>query len=410
MSRVMIVTVGGSPDPLIQSIREHLPEKVYFIASHESVPQIGRVIAGLERRPEHQTVMVEDPEDLLNVYRKCVEGVKRIRGKEVLIDYTGGTKSMSAGVVLYGVVHGCGFAYVGGRKRNKEGLGVVETGSERIVPQENPFEFFAIREKERGVYLFNHYQFEWAVREFGSALEKVQDPREKRLITTMKEVAEAYHAWDLFEKDYDGVLVGKKLADAKRTLEILSDIRGKEYSERVEALENNIAFFEAKTRRGSNVERIADTFLNAERRGEEGKYDDGVARLYRCIEMVSQYRLKCVFDIDTSDVDIEKLPEGLRLKYERLRGRNEKIKIGLATGYELLKDLGDDVGRWYLDSEDGKRLQNLLTSRNNSILAHGVTPVGKRVFNDLLTQTRTFLREAFPEIDTPLQQGRFVKF
>lgn len=405
----MILTVGGSPEPVVKSIEEHSPERVYFIASHASVPLIGTVVAGLKGRVEHQTVVVEDPEDLMEVYLKCARELKGIEGKDVLIDYTGGTKSMSAGVALYGVVHGCTFTYVGGTKRSKGGLGVVETGSERIVSQENPFDFFAIREKERGVYLFNRYQFEGAIREFESALAKVQDRKEKSLITAMKDVAEAYFAWDRFEISYNGVQVSKKLLNARSILENIANLTGEDYTGQIKGIEGNLRFFKEK-KKGYNIYVIADVFLNAERRGDEGKYDDGVARLYRCMEMVAQYRLKTHFGIDTSNVNIEKLPTELGPKYKRLRDTDGKIRIGLKKGYELLQDLGDDLGRWYFDSESGRKIQELLGSRNNSILAHGLSPVGREVFEELVSETRAMIMIAFPDIEGVMEQGRFVKF
>jgi len=48
---------------------------------------------------------------------------------------------------------------------------------------------------------------------------------------------------------------------------------------------------------------IADILNNARRRMKEGKYDDAMARLYRTVELIAQYRLKMKYEIDTSDVD-----------------------------------------------------------------------------------------------------------
>lgn len=51
---------------------------------------------------------------------------------------------------------------------------------------------------------------------------------------------------------------------------------------------------------------ITDIFQNA-RRSQEGNFDDAVARLYRCLEMVVQYILLDRYSLVSSDIDLEKL-------------------------------------------------------------------------------------------------------
>ena len=52
---------------------------------------------------------------------------------------------------------------------------------------------------------------------------------------------------------------------------------------------------------------ILDIFQNARRRSKEGNFDDAVARLYRCLEMVVQYTLLDQYGLVSSDIDLEKI-------------------------------------------------------------------------------------------------------
>ncbi len=44
MKKVMILSLGGSPEPLKKSIAEYQPEHLIFFASHDSVLKSGEVL------------------------------------------------------------------------------------------------------------------------------------------------------------------------------------------------------------------------------------------------------------------------------------------------------------------------------------------------------------------------------
>ena len=411
MSKALIVTLGGTVEPVVKSINEHSPDMVYFIASQQSVKEIGAALNKLDKKVEYRTKIINDPEDLLEVYSRCEEILKESGDcGVVLVDYTGGTKSMSVGVVLCGIAHGCRFVYVGGDRRDKGGLGIVETGTEHIVHQKSPFDVFAIQEKERGIYLFNCYQFEGAIKEFGDALAKVQSQSTQYLLSGLKSLAEAYLAWDRFEKTYDGIQVDKKLREGIEKLQSITELTEEDYRPQIENIQENRGFFREKIKKELNLEKVVDIFLNAERRGDEGKYDDGVARLYRCMEFIAQFRLKTEYDIETCNMELEKLPVKLRDVYARERDHGGKIQLPLKKAYVLLSELDDEVGRRYFETERERKISNLLQSRNNSILAHGIVPVGKELFEDMRSETRDFLNSVFPGIEALMSKGRFPKF
>ena len=124
---------------------------------------------------------------------------------------------------------------------------------------------------------------------------------------------------------------------------------------------------------------VADLINNAERRAEESKYDDAVARLYRTMELIAQYRLRKNYGIDPSNAETEKIPQSLMEKWNIPKDR-KTVKLALNSDYELLDALGDPLGQKYMED---RKLKNLLLKRNASILAHGQTPVTKQTYIQL---------------------------
>jgi len=145
-------------------------------------------------------------------------------------------------------------------------------------------------------------------------------------------------------------------------------------------------------------ERMVDLLENARRRGEaEKKFDDAVARLYRLFEYIAQcyisqrnlYR-KNDSEVDTSDLDISKLPAKLQDKYDEYR-KDGKVKLSLSASYDLLFDLDELPGKYFL--EDKKKTKKLLGLRNNSILAHGFNPVSEKVYKEMFQFIEEFVKK-----------------
>jgi CRISPR-associated protein (Cas_Cas02710) len=131
MPKILIVTVGGSFQPIATSIHSLQPDRVIFIASDgekgsksqvigEGTPcEIRRGAEVLERLPNIPTqvglgknfqsdrdlILIQNPDDLAECYRKikgCIESLQQ-DSNEIMADYTGGTKTLSASMVLAAV-------------------------------------------------------------------------------------------------------------------------------------------------------------------------------------------------------------------------------------------------------------------------------------------------------------------
>lgn len=150
--RAMILSVGGTPGPILASLNRQIPELVCFFVSLESRKSLDTdILPPLAFRPRHYD-WIETPsaEDLLECYRVLTRELPRPAEKwkvplgEFAVDYTGGTKTMSVALTLATVQSVSRYTYVGGTERTKDGLGVVVDGKERMLHQTNPWDALAV--------------------------------------------------------------------------------------------------------------------------------------------------------------------------------------------------------------------------------------------------------------------------
>lgn len=404
MNGAMILSLGGSPEPLIKSITTHKPAFVCFLASQESLSQLGEVLRGLSAAGHsvaHHTVVINDINDLVQCYTKALECAQVLREREftsdrVIVDYTGGTKTMSVALSLATLGQGFRFSYVGGTDRTKEGLGQVISGTEFVQMSDGPWEIFSVEERKRIALHINNYQFPAALNQIEGLLARNSLlPPDRPLFKNLKQVLEGYRAWEQF-RHKEAI---RSLSQA--TKEWQDYIRPHQSHEGLNqfytVVRENKRFLEDLQQQSDNFKEVCwpyveDLVANAERRGEEGKYDDAVARLYRATEMIAQIQLaRPPLHCKSDDVPIEKIPGALREEYiKKYQDPTEKkIKLPLFATYQLLQTIGDPKGEQFFSRE--KEFQALLRTRNYSILAHGIEPVKPETFQQLLA----LIRECF---------------
>ncbi len=387
--KAMLISVGGAPKPIIESIQHHKPSFVVFFVSQMTVPTATDIIKELKSNNvefEYNITISEDPEDLLDCFRKAEEAVNKILSKKfesenVIVDYTGGTKNMSVALALASIKYGFSYSYVGGKERTKDGVGIVVDGTEEVKHSINPWDYLSHKEKDTFVTLFNAYQFKSAKEIADNVTKKTS--KYKSLYRKLSLISEGFYRWDLFCH-----------ADALRMFERakideLSEHDDKWVCDFKNELDNAIKKLEELVNYAGkpSLSMIYDLFSNAERRFEEGKIDDAILRLYRIVEMIAQYILSEKYGIDTSDVKLEQLPESIKeefiRKYEdNTEGKSKaKIKIPQHASFTLLKELGDEVGKIYVQKE--KEFKSIQSSRNSSYLAHGFQSSSEKTYEKL---------------------------
>ncbi len=387
-TKALIISVGGSPEPVAETIRYHRPEFISFLPSQGTNDTVSKVKSLL--KAEHisfasETTLVDNENDLLECYRKADEAIKRVilrnyAASDVVVDYTGGTKNMSVSLALAAIDKGYHFSYVGGDRRSKEGVGIVETGHEKIYSNVNPWDFLGVDERRRACGYFNKAQFSASEAIFRELSERATS--RKTLYRRLAMISEGFLSWDLFR--HKDALVCLKNANLEEMLE--------DHEEGVRKLARGCLLLYEKldnimrcseNSRKPCLELAHDLYANAGRRIVEGKIDDAVLRLYRLVEMLAQSALLEGYGIEVANVKPNQLPVTIRETYisTYTNARDNKIKLPQHACYTLLYELGNPLGLTY--EEHANQFRSVQDARNSSYLAHGFNSTKEEIYEKL---------------------------
>jgi hypothetical protein len=169
--------------------------------------------------------------------------------------------------------------------------------------------------------------------------------------------------------------VSYKLREAREELGV--GFSESELVERAGALVDRVSIhlpFLGKVRGRLSVENVVDMLENARRRiMDQGRYDDGVARLYRTIEMWHQWRLQ-KYSVSTEKVDWEKIDKKARERFLKEAELTELPGVLALRHARLLDHILSGI-----NMDDEAVLRDLLQKRNRSILGHGLEPIEEKV-------------------------------
>jgi CRISPR-associated protein (TIGR02710 family) len=271
---------------------------------------------------------------------------------------------------------------VGGQKRTKDGVGVVESGSESVIHRHNPWDALGFQAVEDFVQLFDEGAFSSAARMVNGVLRNVEDPTRKREISVLKSLAEGYGEWDRFNHRGARKHLGDVLRGANDLAAVLSSREVFDRARQTIARHFDIL---AELHPENPAALVRDLLANARRRASEQRWDDATARLYRAIEATAQCRLLAAHEIpSTKRIPLDRLPAELRTEWQD-RARDGYFMAGLQDAYRLLQELYDPLAERFVKLGLADREGSPLSGRNDSILAHGFTPVGEKSFRALWT-------------------------
>lgn len=395
-----LVSVGGAPAPILHVLRQHRPAHVWYFCSAGSRANADAIQAQLDWHPAPRFIEVERFEELGPCYRELRRKIPDILAEtkvppaEVLVDYTGGTKTMSAALVLAGVELFQRFSYVGGEQREKAGLGIVLDGKERTLYQTNPWTELAIREVERARDLWAACQFETAANVLRAVAPRV--PMQKR--------------FEAFAELCDGLAARHRLdfGEAQRRLRgaigRLRPIFEGQADGPLQLAQEALAMCESCAAAHSSESLLRELLDNALRTAAQGRYEDAAARLYRAMEMQGQLWLAeamggLFVNGRCKPEDVDKLPDALKALPFCQPDEHGEIKLSLEECFRALAALGHERARVIvadLDAKDaaGKtksRWRAATEKRNTSILGHGVSPIGKDGFEQMKQIATEFL-------------------
>jgi CRISPR-associated protein (TIGR02710 family) len=398
MARVMLISLGIGPSVehgIAYSIKNHRPDRVIFFTTQESEATRLKVEALLDVRPQIEIVRVDRENNPDCVYKEAKEILRKLNHEEVFVDFTSGTKSMSAGLVAAALAKGVKqLIYVSGQ-RGPDGR--VLSGTEEAITF-TPAEMLADRLKDQIIMLFNKRLFGAALQLIDQGLSAIHLPDHRRDLEELRALCFAYQAWDWFDHRQAAKHFGSVNREMiARWSEKIADNKGW-----VTHIANKLKS-DASLNERYPQELLIDLWLNAQRRMEEGHWVDAVARLYRLTELIAQYRLS-QHSLDASRLETTRLPQELQAKYEQLRDEKGRVKLGLEQDYELLTDLGDPLGQLY-----DPKLQDALRARNESIAGHGLKAVTEEDCRKLSDAVQRLMDQVIPTWKAQEKRAQFVK-
>lgn len=390
---LLICTVGGSPEPIAATLRHWQPQRVKFVHTPGTKGKVDEVIQMTPRdvvdidSGRYDMLELADEQD----FTSCIEGLRELtddvhkwaarEGHQVVVDLTGGTKCMSAALAILASRWPCLFSYVGGKERTKDGVGTVVSGSEVVHHELNPWDALGQRAVEDYLVLFDKHAYRSAASVAERTKKNVSRTDRKEEFAVLENLAKALYEWDCFNHQGSIMLLKTVSKSANNLRAALGDKKGNSTIEGVRRLEKHLDGL-VKAASPSRYH-VVDLLANARRRKEEGRLDDSVARLYRAVEAIAQVALKESHGVESTEkVPLEVIPESLRTEYMPRADENRALKLGLQDSYRLLDALGDPIGSKFKDAGLGDR-ESALSSRNQSILAHGFQSVGNKVADQL---------------------------
>ncbi len=398
---------GALKDALIQ----RNPNAVYFVCTKES-RETAETISKELKSIQIEYIGVEekdDPNKLCDALKARFKEIRKTHDN-VILDYTSGTKSMSAAAVFAAIISRFDLLEVvsGDRSAPSEAAsgnvmqGIVKKGTEKVIAYKTAKLIAEIELEQELLPLFDSYLFS----KMGEKLEKIKEELPSARIDVLIKLARAYDYWDKF--DYEKAW---KALDKEEICKILKEEK-LAASMNLNALGGNDNFLKELNDKmsGRDPDRyryfLADLINNACRRGEEGKYDDAVARMYRAIEMLAEYRLENAGVDLNKKFDLGALKDQSKIeKWKEELTEDGKLKIALGKKFDLLKDLGDESYKIYDDNE----LRDLLNKRNVSKLAHGDEPITKEIYEKMHAKVDAILKEKVNKFEDLKRRSTFLK-
>lgn len=404
----LLVSVGGSPEPVLHALRTHHPAHVAYFCSAGTRDKAENIhTAYLAALPADTAAPIADYLEI-SAYEElgpCYAALRRdipvwlarhgIPPAAVTVDYTGGTKTMSAALVLAASELFSQFSYIGGTQRDKAGVGIVLSGRECVHYQANPWRELAIRELDQAAHLWEAQQYEAVIAMLRPA--KARVPLARR--PAFDRVIDLAHAL--------AARLALRLGDAAATLAKLDRNLAKTPAPpdaapaTVSARQSLQTFCQTASGRLAAADaasgpaadpraQLRELLDNALLTARLGRHDDAAARLYRALELYGQNELSRLTAgaFTLGQLKSETLPAALA-DFPPFTGPDgpslARRGIALEQVFSALAHLRHPAGlRAVSDFTGPDSLRSpwraATQRRNQSILAHGLKPVGPEGF------------------------------
>jgi len=382
---ILALTVGGSRQPLEVAISDNHPAQLLLIASDgaggqaSSLDEARRLAAAFKAGPPGRFArIVTIPADNLAVgfarIGAALDGAVRTHpGHRIVANYTGGTKGMSTALLMAAFQRGHQTQLTTGLRADlrqvASGTEVIQNIDTRLIALETELAI-ALRVAAHGDYAAAEHLIEGLRRRVHD--ERLEVGRLAGRLDACRDWARCMAAWDRF--------------DHKAAWKILDKAAASDWATRVGADGRAAILAElAKGKDNPSVALCQDLLENARRRYAQGRFDDALARLYRCVEACAQTRLFLRYGLRSGQLAAEDCPADIREgvdSHTDAKSGAEAFNIGLARTMRLLRrrDPSDPLAASFLDA--GERGPPWLSARNHSILAHGYRAIGREAVGE----------------------------
>lgn len=419
MTRVLIVSVGGSPDPILKAVELHQPDEVIFACSappceRPSVDQVigegtpcrhlmneqeqwrPNLVTQLDLkgfREDLQIISLPDPDDLndcLERLRTFIQALpSRFSQLELVGDFTGGTKSMSAALAFTLLEQKASLSVVSGKRDN---LVRIETSEGLRIIDPLPFRARRLLQERLPPLLETHLygRARTLLVEFLQEQSEFLRPDQRQALETVIAELQVLVLWDRF-RWREALDLAHQQQFGATWPELWS------WWLRVEA---SIDWDPGQPPAVeiTGYELVQDLLLNAERRGRRGWYDDAVARLYRALELLAQTYVRLELGIDGT-------PDWTgRSEPPRLRNGETIPTQGVVALYRWLQDRESPGGLGGLYGRQWRELMALFDARNRSLLGHGLRPIEASEWQSLQARVSNLLSDTLYSLELQLEE------
>ena len=428
----LIVSVGTSYEPLVLSISLFRPKQILFLYTSVTETVLNKIVSycGLNVTSFQKCLVRET--NPIDIYREIKQAyLKWNRPQKLYIDFTGGTKSMSAAAAMAGAVIDVQMVYVGTDNYLVD-FRKPYPGSETLYYIDNPLSIFGDLEVEKAMVLFDQANFSGAKEKLQILKNQIPDPNLRQQLNFVYLLAQMYEHWDALEFSAAFESAQKLVTELKRDSRLhgtflLMDCIGKLEKQRVllqflkdipDQLKEKKNFTILKTDT-EIIPLMFTMYTNAILREEQEKYDMATLLMYRLLEMIEQRRLagynlyvsRMIYENVTfrsarqaqlNELGGEEKREWLKdavfdvkkQLFPQTDNRYLPDQISLLEGFILLSVLDDEI---FALQKKGtplqvlKRIRSMVRLRNNSIFAHGLGPVPKADYQ----RFRQFVEDMF---------------
>jgi CRISPR-associated protein (TIGR02710 family) len=386
------------------------PKRVAFLLTPETHDFLEKVAAKLDREPDPTWIKrIAHYTDVNQVYRELravIEEWCDLDRDQILVDLTAGTKPMTVGLAKAAYVLGLGTIYIESDYEQNQ----VVPGSQRLIDPSDPYEVFGDLEAAQARRLFNAHDYVNSERIYRDLAQRVKENKGYEQLALL---ARAYAQWDTFGLAAAAETMAQLLAQS-----LITELRVQQrlLEAQRDAISRLLRTTQAMRYSNTDLSTLADAdailpllgslHANALRREAQRRYDTAALLHYRSLELMSQHRL-ATHGVLAEHPDLDRLKQRqpqLENEYravERSLGFRERglqpnrdgryNPITLLNGYMLLKALQDPL----VQSVNLADIQNRVSVRNKSILAHGFRQITETEYRDFVSVVEQVLDQFF---------------